>query len=122
MLTGRKLPSPPEPPRCAAEQPVIGFEPLSENLFKGAPSPLILPQGADWGDGPTVIAAARNATENYNAQNLKNIKDATDNRGRIIDAHNEAVEKRNAVCDNTWDTWRKAISKYKSSHIDKFID
>ena len=123
LLTGGKSIKDPEPPQCEREKPVEGYAPIDPASFALAPSPLILPPGADWGDGPTVIAAIRKSINQYNKTVPPNLETQSKNLAKIIDAHNKAVVERNAECDRLWATWRKVVdlnAKKRAKAVSKF--
>lgn len=110
LLTGSHPPQA-EPPRCAAEERVDAFTGIEPAAFSEAPEPLILPPGADWGDTPGIIAAARKATKDYNATVVANLKTQNANLVKDIAAHNTGVDRRNAACNALWAAWEKGKGK-----------
>ena len=112
LLTGKATPQA-EPPRCAREAKVENFTGIDAAAFAPAPEPLIMPPGADYGDAPGVIAAARQATKDYNATVIANLRTQNENGVKSIDVHNTGVDKRNAACDVLWKAWEDAKGRGK---------
>lgn len=110
------------PPRCPAYPKLTKYKKIDPGAYALAPEPPKQLGAKDqYGDYPTAIRTTRTLIQQYNSLVIPNLKRQADNQAEIVEDHNEAVEKTQAICDKMWDVYDRQVLGNKTKKESKAL-